>query len=75
MEMEEVRSQVQELLAKWLIEPSQSPYGAPILFVKKKDGSMRMCIDYRALNKITVRNSYPWPLISDLLDNSQTSWG
>jgi hypothetical protein len=68
MEMEEVRSQVQELLAKGLIEPSQSPYGAPILFVKKKDGSLRMCIDYRALNKITVRNSYPLPLISDLLD-------
>jgi hypothetical protein len=66
--MEEVRQQVQDLLAKGLIEPSQSPYGAPILIVRKKDGSLRMCIDYRALNRITVRNSYPLPLISDLLD-------
>ena len=64
----EMEKQVADLLAKGLIEPSCSPYGAPILFVTKKDGAMRMCIDYRALNKITVRNGYPLPRIEDLLD-------
>jgi RNase H-like domain found in reverse transcriptase/Reverse transcriptase (RNA-dependent DNA polymerase)/Integrase zinc binding domain/Chromo (CHRromatin Organisation MOdifier) domain/gag-polyprotein putative aspartyl protease len=68
LEMDEVKKQVKELLAKGLIEPSTSPYGAPILFVQKKDGSLRMCIDYRALNKITVRNQYPLPRIDDLMD-------
>jgi len=55
-------------LAKGHIRPSKSPYGAPILFIKKKDGSMRMCIDYRALNKITVKNQYPLPRINEILD-------
>ncbi|KAJ9506472.1 hypothetical protein QJQ45_019457 [Haematococcus lacustris] len=64
----EVKKQVAELLAKGLIEPSSSPYGAPILFVQKKDGSLRMCIDYRALNKFTVRDRYPLPRIDDLFD-------
>ena len=50
------------------IRPNKSPYGAPVLFVKKKDGSLRMCIDYRALNKITVKNKYPLPRIDELLD-------
>ena len=68
LEMEEVKRQVKDLLAKGLIEPSKSPYGAPILFVQKKDGTLRMCVDYRALNKITVRNQYPLPRIDDLLD-------
>ena len=68
LELEEVRKQVKDLLAKGLIEPSASPFGAPILFVKKKDGTLRMCIDYRALNRITVRNQYPLPRIDDLLD-------
>ena len=68
LELQEVRSQVTDLLAKGLIEPSTSPYAAPILFVKKNDGSLRMCIDYRALNRITVRNQYPLPRIDDLLD-------
>jgi hypothetical protein len=67
-ERQEMQTQVRELLAKGLIQPSTSPFGAPILFVTKKDGSMRMCIDYRALNKITVRNGYPLPRIDDLLD-------
>ncbi|GJX65496.1 putative reverse transcriptase domain-containing protein [Tanacetum coccineum] len=67
-EMKELMSQFQELLDKGFIRPSSSPWGAPILFVKKKDGSMRMCIDYRELNKVTVKNVYPLPRIDDLLD-------
>lgn len=68
MEFQELKKQVKELLALGFIEPSTSPYGAPVLFVLKKDGSLRMCIDYRALNKITVKNKYPLPRIDDLLD-------
>jgi hypothetical protein len=71
LELAEVKRQVTDLLAKGLIEPSTSPYGAPVLFVQKKDGSLRMCIDYRALNKITVRNQYPLPRIDDLMDQLQ----
>lgn len=67
-EWAECQKQVEELLAKGLIRPSQSAYGAPILFVKKKDGSMRMCIDYRALNRSTVKCAYPMPRIEDLID-------
>ncbi|GJV69829.1 putative reverse transcriptase domain-containing protein [Tanacetum coccineum] len=67
-EMKELMSQLQELLNKGFIRPSSSPWGAPILFVKKKDGSMRMCIDYRELNKVTVKNVYPLPRIDDLFD-------
>jgi transposase InsO family protein len=67
-EKAEMESQVKQLLKEGKIEPSSSPYGAPILFVSKKDGSMRMVIDYRALNKITVKNRYPLPRIDDLLD-------
>ena len=63
------RRQVKELLKHGLIEPSSSPYGAPVLFVGKKDGSLRMCIDYRALNKITVKNKYPLPRIDQLLNS------
>jgi len=59
---------VEDALKKGLIEPSVSPYGSPVLFVQKKDGSLRMCIDYRALNKITMRDRYPLPRIDDLLD-------
>ena len=56
LEFEELKRQIKELLALGFIEPSTSPFGAPVLFVQKKDGSLRMCIDYRALNKITVQN-------------------
>nr|GEV91903.1 hypothetical protein [Tanacetum cinerariifolium] len=67
-EMKELISQLQELLDKGLIHPSSSPWGAPVLFVKKKDSSMRMRIDYRELNKVTVKNVYPLPRINDLFD-------
>ncbi|KAJ9513279.1 hypothetical protein QJQ45_001317 [Haematococcus lacustris] len=63
-----MKKQVSALLEKGWIEPSASPWGAPVLFVQKKDGSLRMCIDYRALNKRTVRDRYPLPRIDDLLD-------
>jgi len=64
----EIKKQVQELLEKGFIRPSTSPCGSPIILVRKKDGSWRMCIDYRALNKITIKNCYPFPRIDDLLD-------
>jgi transposase InsO family protein len=67
-ERAEVQAQLQDLLARGLIEASSSPYGAPVLFVQKKDGSLRMCIDYRQLNKVTVRDRYPLPRIDELLD-------
>lgn len=65
---EEMVQQIRDLLSKGWIQPSTSPWGSPILFVKKKDGSMRMCVDYRAVNKLTVKNSYPLPRIDDMLD-------
>ncbi|XP_075515765.1 uncharacterized protein LOC142550575 [Primulina tabacum] len=68
-ELKELKEQLQELLDKKQIRPSVSPWGAPVLFVKKKDGSMRLCIDYRELNKITIRNKYPLPRIDDLFDH------
>ena len=67
-EKAEVERQVTDLLRKGYIEPSHSPWGAPVLFVPKKDGGLRMCIDYRFLNKITVKNRYPLPRIEDLLE-------
>ncbi|KAJ9532240.1 hypothetical protein QJQ45_003965 [Haematococcus lacustris] len=67
-EQEELRKQITDLLAKGLIEPSSSPYAAPVLFVQKKSGELRMCIDYRQLNKITIRDQYPLPRIDDLFD-------
>ncbi|GJU37877.1 putative reverse transcriptase domain-containing protein [Tanacetum coccineum] len=68
-----VRDFPEELQDKGFILPSSSPWGAPILFVKKKDGSFRMCIDYRELNKLTVKNRYPLPRINDLFDQLQGS--
>ncbi|GJZ02557.1 putative reverse transcriptase domain-containing protein [Tanacetum coccineum] len=67
-EMKELSEQLQELSDKGFIRPSSSPWGAPVLFVKKKDGSFRMCIDYRELNKLTVKNRYLLPRIDDLFD-------
>jgi hypothetical protein len=67
-EKEEVQRQVTDLLQRGLIEPSVSPYGAPVLFVQKKDGFLRMCTGYRQHNKSTVRDSFPLPHIQDLLD-------
>ncbi|GKC07860.1 putative reverse transcriptase domain-containing protein [Tanacetum coccineum] len=72
-EMEELSTQLQELSDKGFIRPSSSPWGAPVLFVKKKDGSFRMCIDYRELNKLTIKNRYPLPRIDDLFDQLQGS--
>ena len=68
LEQAEAKRQIEEYLAKGWIEPSSSPYGAPILFVPKKNGQLRMCVDYRALNKVTVKNKYPLPRIEDLFD-------
>jgi len=68
IELIELKKQLQELLNKGLIRPSVSPWGAPVLFVRKKDGSLRLCIDYRELNRVTVKNKYPLPRIDDLLD-------
>ncbi|KAI3758179.1 hypothetical protein L6452_05732 [Arctium lappa] len=70
-EMQEMMAQLQELSKKGFIRPSSSPWEAPVLFVKKKDGTMRMCIDYRELNKATVKNRYPLPRIDDLFDQLQ----
>ncbi|XP_019058307.1 PREDICTED: uncharacterized protein LOC104816062 [Tarenaya hassleriana] len=67
-ELAELKRQLEDLLEAGYIQPSKAPYGAPVLFQKKKDGSLRMCIDYRALNKVTVKNKYPIPLIADLFD-------
>nr|GFC23208.1 putative reverse transcriptase domain-containing protein [Tanacetum cinerariifolium] len=72
-ELKEFSDQLKELSEKGFIRPRSSPWGAPVLFVKKKDGSFRMCIDYRELNKLTVKNRYPLPRIDDLFDQFQGS--
>ncbi|GJY25989.1 putative reverse transcriptase domain-containing protein [Tanacetum coccineum] len=72
-EMQELSAQLQELSDKGIIRPSSSPWGAPVLFVKKKDGSFRMCIDYRKLNKLTMKNRYPLLRIDNLFDQLQGS--
>nr|GFA01642.1 retrotransposon protein, putative, Ty3-gypsy subclass [Tanacetum cinerariifolium] len=69
--MKELAKQLQELLDKGFIRPSSSPWGAPVLFVKKKDGSFRMCIAYRELSKLTIKNRYSLPRIDDLFDQLQ----
>lgn len=72
-ELAELKEQLAGLTKSGFIQPSKSPYGAPILFVKKKDGTTRMCVDYRALNDITIKNSYPLPRIDELFDRLQGS--
>ncbi|KAK5784835.1 hypothetical protein PVK06_039374 [Gossypium arboreum] len=67
-ELKELKTQLQELVDRGFARPSFSPWGAPVLFVKKKDGTMRLCIDYRQLNKATIKNKYPLPRIDDLFD-------
>ena len=68
LELRELRKQLDELRELGFIRPSSSPWGAPVLFVKKKDGSLRLCVDYRELNKVTIKNRYPLPRIDDLFD-------
>ena len=68
VELKELKLQLQELLEKGFIRLSVSPWGAPMLFVKKKDGTLRLCVYYRQLNKMTVKNKYPLPRIDDLFD-------
>ncbi|GKE66273.1 putative reverse transcriptase domain-containing protein [Tanacetum coccineum] len=72
-EMKELSEQLQELSNKGFIRPSSSPWGALVLFVKKKDRSFQMCIDYQELNKLKVKNRYPLPRINDLFDQLQGS--
>ncbi|KAG8489280.1 hypothetical protein CXB51_017326 [Gossypium anomalum] len=74
-ELVELKAQIQELLDRGFIRPSVSPWGAPVLFVKKKDGTIRMCIDYRQLNKLTIKNKYPLPRIDDLFDQLRGASG
>ncbi|KAH0710411.1 hypothetical protein KY284_011838 [Solanum tuberosum] len=71
VELKELKEQLKDLLDKGFIRPSVSPWGTPILFMRKKDGSLRMCIDYRQLNKVTINNKYPLPRIDDLFDQLQ----
>lgn len=68
IEMDELKTQLADLLQKGFIRPSVSPFGAPVLFVHKKEGTLRLCVDYRALNKLTIKNRYPLPRIEDLMD-------
>ena len=68
VELQELKVQIQELLGKGFIRPSISPWGAPVLFAKKKDKTLRLCIDYRQLNRATIKNRYPLPRIDDLFD-------
>ena len=71
VELKELKLQLQELLNKGFIRPSVSHWGAPVIFVKKKDGSMCLCMDYRGFNKVTIKNKYPLPRIDDLFDQLQ----
>ncbi|WP_375607632.1 reverse transcriptase family protein, partial [Bartonella sp. AC142YNZD] len=72
-ELKELKIQLQDLSDKGFIRPSTSPWGAPVLFVQKKDGTLRLCIDYRKLNRVTIKNKYPLPRIDDLFDQLKGS--
>ena len=67
-ELKELKEQLKDLLDKGFIIPSISPWGAPVLFVKKKDSSLKMCVDYKQSNRVTIKNKYPIPMIDDLFD-------
>jgi hypothetical protein len=71
LELRALREQLDELLELGYVQPSTSPWAAPILFVKKKDGSLRLCVDYRGLNAVTVKNKYPLPLLDEFFDRFQ----
>ena len=73
IELRELKAQLQELLNKGFIRPSVSPWGARVLFIHKKDGSLRLCINYRMLNQITMKNKYPLLRIEDLFDQLQSA--
>ena len=73
VELQELRVQLHELLDKGFIRPSTSPWGAPVLFTKKKDKTLRLCIDYWHLNKVTIKNRYPLPRIDDFFDQLRES--
>jgi hypothetical protein len=69
LELAELKEHINELLEKGFIHPSSSPWGAPVIFVLKKDGTHRMCVDYRTLNEVTIKNKYPLPRIHDMFDH------
>jgi hypothetical protein len=73
-ELKELKEQLEELLKQGYIHPSVSPWGAPVLFMKKKDSTLRLCIDYRGLNTLTIKNKYSLPLIDELFDQLQGSY-
>ena len=64
----ELKKQIEEMQDKGFVRPSSSPWGAPVIFVAKNDGTQRMCVDYRSLNEVTIKNKYPLPRIDDLFD-------
>ena len=70
-DLEEIKKQLKGLFKKCYIRPSSSPWGGPVLLVEKKDGSLRMVVDYRALNEVTIKNKYPLPTINDMFDQLQ----
>ena len=70
-DLEEIKKEIKELLDKGYIRPSSSPWGSLVLLVEKKDGSLRMVVDYRGLNEVTIKNKYPLPMINDLFDQLQ----
>jgi hypothetical protein len=72
-QLQELKPQIKELIGKWFIRASSSPWGAPVIFVAKKDGTQRMCVDYRSLNDVTIKNKYPLPRIEDLFDQMRGS--
>jgi hypothetical protein len=73
-ELVELKTQLQDLLEKGFIRPSSSPWGCPAIFIKKKDQTLRMCVDYRPLNEVTIKNKYPLPQIDILFDQLTRAW-